>query len=119
MALVTVAGTELPAPSTYDGTTLDLVDSGRNASGVLVCDVIRSDMAKVEMSWKYLSVEQWSGILQLFKGSFINEVKFYNQVTADYITRSMYISDRKAGIALMKDGNVVGWKNCSLSLIEV
>lgn len=119
MALVTVAGTALPAPSSYDGTTLDLVDSGRNASGVLVCDVIRHDMGKVEMKWNYLTVKAWSDILLLFKTNFINSVTFFNQTTGGYTTRDMYISDRTGGIAIMSGDEVKGWKNCSLSLIEV
>ena len=34
--LITVAGTALPDPSEYSCTNVDVVDSGRNAAGVIV-----------------------------------------------------------------------------------
>lgn len=35
-ALVTVNGVELPEPSSYEGTTSTIVDSGRNVQGKVV-----------------------------------------------------------------------------------
>ena len=58
-ALVTIAGYELPEPSTYSANTATLVDSARNVQGYVIGSVIRNDVAKVELSWKYLTVEQW------------------------------------------------------------
>ena len=78
--LVTVADTILPEPSTYEGNTGTIVDSARNTEGRMIGAVIRDDVAKVSMTWKYLTVEQWSAINRLFRtssgGSFINSVTF-------------------------------------------
>lgn len=123
--LVTVAGVELPAPSTYSGITSTLVDSARNVKGFMVGAVIRDDIAKIEMTWKFLTTEQWSMINKLFKqsdgGSFINSVTFFDQTEGDWITRNMYVNDRKAGIYLREPitGNIKGWTGCALNLIEV
>lgn len=123
--LVTVAGTPLPDPSTYEGTTSTLVDSGRNTLGYIIGAVIRDDIGKVSMTWRYLTVEQWATIGKLFKssagGSFINDVKFFDQTTGEYVTRQMYVNDRKAGMFRRnpKTGEVLGWLECSLNLIEV
>ena len=65
--LVTVAGTPLPDPSTYNATTSTVVDSARNVQGVMVGSVIRDDIAKIEETWNFLTVEQWSDICKLFK----------------------------------------------------
>ena len=120
-ALVTVAGVDLPEPSTYSGTTSTIVDSARNVSGYVVGSVIRHDVAKVELQWKYLTAQQWADILSLFTSSFYNSVTFYNQATAGFTTRKMYVSDRNAGMWRRNpdSGAIMGWTNCSLSLVEV
>lgn len=120
-ALVTIAGVELPEPSEYSSSTSTLVDSARNVSGYVVGSVIRSDVAKVELKWRYLTAQQWARVLQLFTNNFYNNVTFYNQATAGYTTRQMYVSDRSAGMWRRhpSTGEVLGWTDCSLSLVEV
>lgn len=120
-ALVTVAGVALPEPSEYTGQTSTLVDSARNVSGYVVGSVIRNDVAKVELKWRYLTARQWANVLSLFTNSFYNNVTFFNQATADYTTRQMYVGDRSAGMWRRHPvtGEVMGWTDCSLSLVEV
>lgn len=120
-ALVTVAGVALPEPATYDAQTSTIVDSARNVSGYVVGAVVRHDVAKVELTWKYLTAAQWAQILSLFNNSFYNSVTFYNMATASYTTRQMYVSDRTAGMWRRdaNTGSVLGWTDCSLSLVEV
>lgn len=120
-ALVTIAGYELPEPSTYSANTATLVDSARNVQGYVIGSVIRNDVAKVELSWRYLTVEQWAKILSLFSRSFYNNVTFFNQTTGQYETRQMYVSDRTASMWRRhpKTGNVMGWVDPKLSLVEV
>jgi hypothetical protein len=124
-ALVTVSGVALPEPSTYSANTGTLVDSARNVQGRMIGSVIRDDVAKVEMSWRYLTVEQWALIGKLFKqssgGSFINEVTFFDQTEGTYVTREMYVSDRKSAMWRRNPdtGAVMGWTDCKLSLVEV
>lgn len=127
--LVTVNRTALPQPKPeggYIGLTADVVDTARNVNATLVGGVVRYDVAKVEMTWNYLTAEQWSNILKLFNptygGSFTNPVEFYNQTTATWETRTMYVSDRTSGGVFLCDkdtGEPLGWKNPHLSLIEV
>lgn len=120
-ALVTVAGYELPEPSTYSANTATLVDSARNVQGYVIGSVIRNDVAKVELSWRYLTAEQWARILSLFNRSFYNNVTFFNQATGNYETRQMYVGDRSAGMWRRHPitGEVMGWTDPKLSLIEV
>lgn len=124
-ALVTVGDFEFPEPSTYSGNTATLVDSARNAAGLTVGAVIRDDVGKVEMSWKYLTVEQWANILKCFStargGKFYNNVTFFCQDIGDWTTRTMYVSDRKANM-FRRDpytGAILGYTDASLSLVEV
>lgn len=123
--LVQVAGYALPEPSTYSGNTATLVDSARNVEGKMIGSVIRDDVAKVEMTWRYLTVQQWADINKLFKisagGQFINYVTFFDQSAGAYVSRYMYVNDRKAGLWRRNPttGEVMGWTDCSLALIEV
>ena len=120
-ALVSIGGFDFPEPSAYSATTSTIVDSARNVSGYVVGSVVRSDVAKVELSWKYLTANQWATILSLFTNSFYNDVRFLNQATNAYTTRTMYVSDRTAGMWRRdpNTGDVMGYTNCSLSLVEV
>ena len=120
-ALVTIAGYELPEPSTYSANTATLVDSARNVQGVVIGSVIRNDVAKVELSWRYLTVEQWARVLSLFSRSFYDNVTFFNQSTGTYETRQMYVGDRSARMWRRNPstGAVMGWTDCKLSLVEV
>ncbi len=123
--LVKIGNIELPEPSAYSANTATIVDSGRNVNGVTVGAVIREDVSKVELSWRYLTVEQWSNILRLFSmsqgGRFFNSVTFFDQSMGSYITKTMYVSDRKAGMWRRnpETKEVMGWVDCKLSLVEV
>lgn len=120
-ALVTVAGTPLPEPSEYSSSTSTLVDSARNVEGRVVGSVVRSDVAKIELKWRYLTAQQWASVLSLFTHNFYNSVRFFDQTTADYTTRDMYVGDRNAGMWRRnpETGEVMGFTDCSLNLIEV
>ena len=124
-ALVRVENYELPEPSTYSGLTSTLVDTGRNSEGRLIGTVVRDDVSKVEMTWKYLTVEQWARIHKCFRrnsgGKFINLVQFFDQSVGGWVTKEMYVSDLKAGMWRRNPdtGDVMGWTDCSLNLIEV
>ena len=120
-ALVSINGYDFPEPSTYNATTSTIVDSARNVSGYVVGSVVRHDVAKVEMSWKYLTVEQWANVLSLFTSNFYVDVRFFNQATANYELRTMYCSDRTAGMWRRdpQTGSVMGWLDCKMSLVEV
>lgn len=124
-ALVTVGEFDFPEPSTYKGNTSTLVDSARNTQGKVVGAVIRDDVGKVEMSWKYLTVKQWADILKCFSlargGKFYNNVTFFCQDIGDWTTREMYVSDRSADMFRRdpKTGEVLGYTGCALSLVEV
>ena len=124
-ALVSVGGYDFPEPSTYSGNTSTLVDSSRNVQGRMVGSVIRDDVAKIEISWRYLTVKQWADIQKCFRqsagGKFINNVTFFDQSVGGWVTKEMYVNDRKAGMwrRSPENGDILGWTDCSIALIEV
>lgn len=120
-ALVSIGGYNLPEPSSYKAITATVVDSARNVAGYVVGSVVRSDVAKIELSWKYLTAQQWADILSLFTKSFYNDVRFLNQATNTYEIRKMYVSDRNAQMWRRdpNTGEVMGYTTCTLNLVEV
>lgn len=120
-ALVSIGGFDFPEPSTYNATTATIVDSARNVEGRVVGAIVRPNVAKIELSWKYLTADQWARILSLFASSFYNDVRFLNQTSNRYETKTFYVSDRTAAMWRRdpQTGEVMGYTNCSLSLIEV
>lgn len=120
-ALVSIGGFDFPEPSTYRATSSTIVDSARNVSGYVVGAVVRADVAKIEMSWKYLTAYQWAQILSLFANSFYNTVRFLNQTTNTYEERIFYVGDRSADMWRRdpQTGAVMGYTGCAISLIEV
>lgn len=124
-AMVSINGFDLPEPSEYTGTTATLVDSARNTDGYMIGSVIRDDVGKVELTWNFLTVEQWASILALFStargGSFTNDVTFFCQDSGTWETREMYVNDRTAGVFRRnpETGDIIGYKGPKLSLIEV
>lgn len=122
--MVTIAGKPIPEPSKYSGTTSTVVDSARNTQAQWVGSVIRDDLGKVDMSWNYISAEDWAYTLRLFSikhgGSFTNPVTFFCQDTNSWETRTMYVSDRTADVFLRRDdGSIRGYTGARLALIEV
>ena len=122
--LVTIQGYALRDPSEYEANTATIVDSARNSDGYMIGGVIRNDVAKISMSWRYISTAEWSTILKLFSptygGNFTQSVTFFNQLTGGWETRTMYVSDRSAKIFKRdEDGNIQGYLGAKLSLIEV
>lgn len=124
-ALVSIGSYDFPEPSTYSGTTSTIVDSARNVQGIMIGSVVRNDVAKIEMTWRYLTAEQWSTMLKMFTptlgGQFINDTTFLDQVRNGYVTRKMYVSDRTAGMWRRDPdtGAVMGYTDCRIALIEV
>jgi len=124
-ALVSIGSYDFPEPSTYSGTTSTIVDSARNVQGIMIGSVVRNDVAKIEMTWRYLTAEQWATMLKKFTpalgGQFINETTFLDQVRNGYVTRKMYVSDRTAGMWRRNPdtGAIMGYTDCRIALIEV
>lgn len=115
----------LPCPSSYNGTSTTLVDSARNTKGVVIGQIVRSDIAKVEMSWNFLTNAEYARIAQMFEekygGSFFFKAIFFNAVLNAFDMRDFYPNDRKFQTAKMvlKNGVPQGYQNVGLNIIEV
>jgi hypothetical protein len=121
-AFITVNGVQFPYPDYDSGlqTSATLVNSGRNANGVLVGQQIGRTQSKVELSWNVLDAAVWASMLQQFRSNFIASVTYYDMEQGGLITRRMYVSDRTAKPFTVdpKTGIWIKAKQCKLNLID-
>lgn len=105
-------GFVVPTPSTYIGNTATIVDSARNTDGYMIGTVIRNGVAKIQMTWNFISAQDWAVLLQQFEpsygGSFTRNVSFFNQTSGEVETRQMYVSDRTSSGSFL----LYNEKNC-------
>jgi len=130
----------VPCPSSYQGLSTTIVDSTRNKQAQVIGQVVASDVAKIEASWNFLTVEQFSELAQLFEakygGKFFVPVSFFDEVKGEYEgsvdmppsfadgdnpIRIFYPNDRTglvAKIKLNEYNEPIGYENVSLHLID-
>lgn len=101
-AFITINGHPYPQP--FRGTTGEvelqaatIVDSARNANGVVVGQKVGRDIQKInQLRWAHLKAEVWAAILQEFDTHFFSTVTYPDMVHNTWTTRTMYCSDRSA-----------------------
>lgn len=113
---------EFPYPSHESGlqTTITTVDSARMADGVLRAKKIGRDQSKVELTWAALTAEQWSKMLKIFKDNFYFNIRYFDMVENDWITRRFYVGDRSAQPFMVdkNTGRPRYWINCQANVID-
>lgn len=121
MNYLAINGVSIPYPKRgVKATVVTVVDSGRNADGVVVGQRIGRDQYKIDtLEWPYLTAAEWSQILQLVSNFYFN-VTFYDPVSNGLKTLKMYCGDRSAE-PYWVDGNgkPTHYINCKMNLIDV
>lgn len=113
---------EFPYPSHESGLqhTITTVDSARMADGVLRAKKIGRDQSKVELTWSALKAEQWSEMLKIFRDNFYFNIRYFDMVENDWVTRRFYVGDRTAQPFMVdkKTGRPRYWLNCQANVID-
>ena len=113
---------EFPYPSNERGlqTTITTVDSARMADGVLRAKKIGRDQSKVELTWAALKPEVWSKMLKIFDENFYFNIRYFDMVQNDWITRRFYVGDRSAQPFMVdkETGRPRYWINCQANVID-
>lgn len=115
---IKVGGVTLPAPSTYKVSLSDLdKDSSRNEKGKLKRQRIRSQVYKIESTWK-IPVSQAKVIVDAFSPKEFS-VTFFDVTSGNYITKSMYAGDKTAEVLQPKDKKEDTYLHFACNLIEL
>ena len=113
---------EFPYPSAESGLqhTVTTVDSARMADGVLRAKKIGRDQSKVELTWAALTPEVWSKMLKIFDENFYFNIRYFDMVQNDWITRRFYVGDRSAQPFMVdkNTGRPRYWLNCQANVID-
>lgn len=114
MTILYFNGVPMPPPTSYDVSLADIQssNSGRNDSGVMTMDVVRKNVASINVGWEFLTADE----LELITSNIENAeilVKFYY---GGYKEAVMYKGDRKVEMNCI-DTDGARW-SISFSLIE-
>ena len=116
----------LPAPSYSSAkqTASTMVNSGRSSDGVVYAQrVLDRDLAKIEITWKYLTASQWSGILsKILTGSenFYVWIRYFDMQAGAFKCRQFYPGDRTATPFRLNQTTkeVMSWLDCTVNFID-
>ncbi|MCD8286501.1 MAG: hypothetical protein LUD50_04685 [Clostridia bacterium] len=116
--ILTVEGTVLPDPSKMDTSDYDISSSERNANGIMVSQIIREDVHKVECSWNVLRPDDYMVIRNAIKKKFGLNVTYFLPDKNEKQTLEMYAGDRTTPIYTFENGEPV-YKGFTLNFIEM
>ena len=86
----------VPISSTYKTTASTLVDSSRNSDGFIVSNVVRAGIRKVEISFRVLTIADYSKLAKFFNTYFDFYALYFDQDNNAWETRHFYVGNRVA-----------------------
>jgi len=114
-----------PAYQSAKQTASTLVNSGRSARNgeVYAQRVSDRDLSKLELTWKYLTANQWSSILGKIQDgyeSFYVWIKYFDMQENDWVIRKFYPGDRTATPFRIDSTTkkTLSWIDCSVNFID-
>ena len=117
MTLLEISGVAMPTPEKYNVSLsdVDADTSGRSETGYMHRDRVRSDVAKIELSWGGITTRQLETITAAIAAPSFPVKYFYGETR----TATMYAGDRKVELlAMHTDGTGAVW-NLSFNLVEL
>lgn len=115
MALLTINGAAIPAPSEYTLGIQDISKAERNANGEMIIERIATKR-KLDLKWNYLSAADLSTILNAVADVFFT-VQYFDSKDNANKSGTFYCGDRKCGMIDFKN-SVPRWKDVTFNLIE-
>lgn len=119
--ILIVEGISLPDPSDMVPSDYDIADSNRNANGIMIAQVIREDVHKLECAWSRLSMSEYNLIRTAIKRKYDLNVKYFCPDKGKQTELKMYVGDRKSPIKAFRtfDGGIPVYKDVTINFIEM
>ena len=111
----------IPNPDTdsAEGLISTLVNSGRNAEGVVTAQKIGRDNNKTSMKWNYLEKEEWEKMVRFWDRNFFFIFSYYSDVTGTKISRKFYVGDRsRKPFNVDARGIPTAYKDCTANVVD-
>lgn len=119
--ILKVGGVVLPPPSSMKCSDYDITDSDRNAKGVMIMEMIRENVHKLECSWNILRPDEY----MIIRNAIANK---YNLATEYFIpdmnqkgTITAYVGDRTTPVYCYENGdpNKPVYKGFTVNFVEM
>lgn len=113
-------GTQLPNPKYLTKIEREqLVDSARNAKGVVIGSKINRRLVKLNLTWPHLTASEWSNILKMIE-DFTGEVEFYDPLYKKKVKYKMYWGNSSEEIFRVDPDTyeVLEYINCTCNLVD-
>ena len=115
--MITINGIPAPAPDSYEVVISDLdASANRSGNGTLYRDRIAVKRT-INMSWALMSPQDLSILLTSMSPAFFS-VTYIDPEMNGPATKTFYVSDRKAGVAIKQSDGSYKWSGVSFSLVE-
>lgn len=115
--LISINGTDIPSPDTYEVTISDLdASANRSGNGTLFRDRIAVKRT-INLGWTLLTSTELSQILQAVSPVFFAVTYLDPQLNA-LSAGNFYVSDRPSSVAIKQSDGSYKWGNVSFSLVE-
>ena len=115
--LISISGTAVPSPDTYEVTISDLdASANRSGNGTLFRDRIAVKRT-INIGWTFLSPLELSQVLQAVSPVFF-VVTYLDPQLNSLVSGTFYVSDRTQGVAIKQSDGTYKWGNVSFSLVE-
>nr|DAF76547.1 MAG TPA: hypothetical protein [Caudoviricetes sp.] len=115
-----------PDQDSFQGLVATLVNSARNAKGVVTAQKICRDQDKFTLKFSALSRAEWESLLSFWNSNFTFKLRYYSPELGKAITRVFYISDRTYNyLGFERDSKgkynynkPTGYTDCSASIVD-
>lgn len=116
--LIYIGGSLMPALRTYrvDLQDIDSSDSGRSETGVMYRNRVRSNVYKIQATWRVKRTQLNQIITSITPAAF--SVQFFDPNTDSVQTRTMYAGDRSSTMIKNDNKPEETWWDFSVNFIE-
>lgn len=122
MAIISIGGTNLKDPSTYEVEKFDIVKQITNLRGQTITDIIAKDKVKIKVGYNTMTGTELAALLSVINNNYYED--FYYSVTyqipsstTSYDSMIASISNRNFGNYILNSTKKI-WKDVSFELIE-
>jgi hypothetical protein len=113
--MITIDGTEIPAPDSYVPGIMDISKAERNANGTMIIERIATKR-KLSLAWQQISDRDLSTLLTLVSPVFF-DVVYPDPQDKNLRSGTFYCGDRNVEGITYKN-SVMYWKNLKFDIIE-
>ena len=115
--LISINGSSIPAPDTYEVTISDLdASANRSGNGTLFRDRVAVKRT-INLKWMFLSPADLKQLLTAVSPVFF-AVTYLDPEWNSFKAGTFYVSDRNQGIAMKQPDGSYQWRDVSFSLVE-